>query len=429
MKIRNFADIKSFFLDNRTLKQTIFKNTFWLAVAEVIQRGIGLLVVVWLARYFGPGTYGKFAFALSFVLPFFVLADFGFSTLSVRELARDKSKTAQYVDNIVAMKIILGLITLGLISVIIQFLGKEPEVVKLVYFLGIYVIIDTFATFFQSIFRANQKMQYETICRVIQAFSLLGLAAFFILNKRSIITIGYAYIGAVLIGALFSLIFIWYYFSKFFLKINLKICKEILLEAWPIALGGLFAIGYLRVGIIILSLMKTDQAVGWYNAAFELVYAFAIIPSLFMFSVYPNLSIFFKESILKLKEVYEKSLKFIFLISIVLFPLLFLFSKEIILLLYGSAYLETISAFKILLWAELFAFMSCVFLYTLIAINKQIIYAKVLGICLTINIILCFILIPRYSYVGLSVTTVVTEFLGSLLLFFYTKQNIVKLQA
>ena len=94
-------NIKSLLFDNKTIKQTIFKNTFWLGVAEVVQKGVGFLIVVWLARHFGPATYGQWAFALSFVALFAVLADFGFSTLTVREVARDKLKTAQYINNIV----------------------------------------------------------------------------------------------------------------------------------------------------------------------------------------------------------------------------------------------------------------------------------------------------------------------------------------
>jgi len=426
MNIRNFNEVKSIFFDNKTLKQTVFKNTFWLAIAEVVQKGVGFLVVIWLARHFGPAIYGQWAFALSFVALFAIFADFGFGTLTVREIARDKSKTSQYIDNIVAMKLILGLITLGLVALVIQFLGKETQVVKLVYFLGIYAVVSTFSSFFQSIFRANEKMQYETICRAIQSLSLLGLVAFFILNKGSILTISYAYIGAALIGAIISLGAIWRYFSKFFLKIDFKICREILKEAWPFALSGLIVVGYLRIGIILLSIMKTYQAVGWYNAAFNLILTFTILPSLFMFSVYPKLSIFYKESISKFIEIYKKSFKFIFLISIILFPLLFIFSKPIILLLYGSAYTESILPFNILLLVGFCSFLSCVFMYTLNAMNRQIIYTNVTGICLVANILLCLIFIPKYSYIGLSISATITEVLETSLLFLFITKNIPK---
>lgn len=421
MNIRNFTDVKSLFFDNKTLKQTIFKNTFWLAVAEVVQGGIGFLVAVWLARHFGPTIYGKFVFALSFAALFSILADFGFGALTIREIARDKSKTAQYIDNIVAMKLILGLVTLGIIALAIQFLGKEPEVVKLVYFLGIYAIINTFATFFQSIFQANEKMQCVTACRILQSLSLLGLVAFFILNKGSILTISYAYLGGALIGTILSLGVVWCYFLKFFLKINFEICKEILKETWPIALSGIFAIAYTRVDTLMLSLMKTDSVVGWYNAAYNPILALMIIPTLFMVSVYPKLSqAYLKSKDLSIK-LYKKSLKYIFTLSIILFPLLFLFSKQIVLLLYDKSYANSIIVFKILLWTSFFAYLSCVFSYTLYAMNRQIIYTKVLALCLVINIILNFLLIPKYSYIGASVAAVIPQFLQFLLLFLFIK--------
>ncbi len=419
--------IKNLLLENRGIKQTIFKNTFWLLIAEMFTKGVNFLVVVWLARHFGPDLYGQWAFALSFAWAFSALVDFGFGTLTVREIARDKTKTAQYIDNILIIKLILGLIALGLIALVIQFLGKESEVIKLVYFLGIYTVLNTFAIFLQSIFRANEKMQYETICRVMQSVSLFGLVAFFAINNGSIIAISYSYIGAVLIGILFSLLFIWHRLSKFFLKIELRVCIEIIKKAWPFGLSFIINIVYLKIGIILLSLMKIDMAVGWYNAAHNLVFVLAVMPTLLMVSVYPNLSVSYQNSFLKFQKLYRKSLKLIFLVSIVLFPILFIFSKQIILFIYGTSYKETITIFKILIWAQFFGFIGCVFSYSLMAMNKQIDYMKVKGISLIVNIGLCLILIPRYSCIGLSVTLVITEFLITLFLFIIiNKANKVK---
>ncbi|HOL90298.1 MAG TPA: hypothetical protein PK130_00855 [Candidatus Pacearchaeota archaeon] len=69
---KNFTDIKMLFFNNKSIKQTIFKNSFWLTVAEVIQGGIGFLISIWMARYFGPTIYGQWVFALSFVALFAV---------------------------------------------------------------------------------------------------------------------------------------------------------------------------------------------------------------------------------------------------------------------------------------------------------------------------------------------------------------------
>jgi len=420
----SFLNIKSLFFENKTLKQTILKNTFWLAVAEVVDRGLGFLVIIWIARHYGPASYGQWSFALNFAASFVVFADLGFAILTVREVARDKSKARDYIDNIFAMKLVLGLITFGIIALSIHFFGKEGEVVKLVYFLGIYYIINTFAIFFRSIFQANEKMQYEALCRSIQSASELILVAVFILNKASIVTTSYAYSIGSLVGILFSLVFIWNFFSKFFYKIDLNICKEILKESWPIALSGFIGTIYASFGVIFLSLLKTDKDVGWYSVGYSLIAATMVLPNLFMASLYPKLSNLYAESEELFRKILKRSFKYVFILGLIVIPLIFIFSKKIILLLYGINYINSIAVFRILLIMAFIDYMGCLLVNTIYAIKKQAFYTKLLACGLIFNIILCFMLIPKYSYTGLSIAMLVTDCFLTLSAFLYIKKTI-----
>ncbi len=58
-------------------------------------------------------------------------------------------------------------------------------------------------------------------------------------------------------------------------------------------------------------------------------------------------------------------------------------------------------------------------MYFLYSINKQIIYTKVVFLCMILNIIFNLLLIPKMSYIGASIATVITEFIAFLLLFGY----------
>jgi len=79
-----------FLLHNLGEKQTIAKNTFWLGVAEGITRFLKLFLIIYVARILGATEYGKFTFALAFVSLFAIFSDFGISTITTREIARDK---------------------------------------------------------------------------------------------------------------------------------------------------------------------------------------------------------------------------------------------------------------------------------------------------------------------------------------------------
>lgn len=402
-------NIKALLFNNRGFKQTIFKNTFWLMIAEAATKGVGFLILVWLARHFGPEIYGKWAFALSFVTIFSILADFGFSILTVREIARDKLKSAKYIDNIVVMKLVLGFLSLGLMALIIQFLSKDPETVKLVYFLGIYIILNTFATFFQSIFRANEKMQYETTCRILQSLSLVILAAFFILNKGSILTISYAYVGAVLIGVVFSLLFVWRYFTKFFLAIDFQTSKKLLKEAWPFGVSSFAIALYFYSSSVILGIMRSNAEVGFYNAGFRIISALFPIVGILSFSFFPQMSRAFKENYNKFRNIIAKYTIVMFGVGLPFGIGGFIVAPELINFFYGEKYLQAVIPFQILVWFLALNFISSTYSNSLFSCDKQkyVLRATIIGALF--NIILNLIFIPKYGIIGAAVIMVLTE--------------------
>jgi len=426
MNVKNFIGLKSSLFENKTIRQTIFKNTFWLAVAEVIQKGVGFLIVVWIARHFGPAIYGQWAFALSFVALFTVLADFGFGTLTVREVARDKSKTSSYIDNIVAMKLILGLIVMGLIALVIQFLGKEPQVIKLVYFLGIYVILNTFGSFFRSIFRANEKMQYETVCRVVQSLSLLGLGAFFILNKGSILTISYAYIGATFIGVLSSLALIWRYFSRFFLKLDFKICKEILKESWPFCLSGVFVTIYFNIDTVMISIIKNDFWTGIYGSVYNIELFINSFLGLVCVALFPRISKDIVNNISKFKKDYKRIIYFLSIISTPFILTTLFYSKDILNFFYGNRFILGSSIFIVLILTLYFSIINNFIGLVIFALNKQKVYMYLLLISIIFNITGNILFINLWGALGAAATTLLSEILIMVLFCDFINKHLVK---
>jgi O-antigen/teichoic acid export membrane protein len=399
--------------------RAIFRNTFWLALAEASTRGVSFLVFIWMARHFGPEIYGRWAFALNFVGLFAILTDFGFSALTIRELARDKSKTPHYVGNILAMKMVLGLATAILIVFIIQFLGQEEEVVNLVYFLALYIIINNFATFFHSIFRANEKMYFESVCRVIQGLGLLVLSAFFIISDKPILNVSYAYVTAALIGASLSLIFVWHYFSKFFLEINWNICREILEKAWPFLFSGIFYMVYFSINSVILGMFSVMKQVGYYNAAYSLFAAVFVLPGIITMSFYPKLSDFYEKDTLKFKKVFFNFRKILIAIGLPLTVILFFLSKPIIIRIYSLEYSNSIIILKILSVVILFKFLTYVYGWFLTSANEQkkVLIVQISGTLL--SIIISYFLIIRYDALGAAVATAITELFLLMLYFFF----------
>ena len=411
MKIKNFIDIKSLLFENKGTKQTIFKNTFWLMLAEGISKGLMFFLTILIARYLGAAGYGKFSFAFTFVALFAVIADFGLSTLTIREVARDKSLARKYIDNIAVIKLILGIITFVLIITVIQFLGKTPEIKSLVYLTGIWVVIQSFTQFFQSIFRAFEKMQYEALSKIAYSILLFLIAGSILWKNLGIKLLISSYIVAGLIAFVLTLILVQKNFTKFWAEIDFGFWKELLKEAWPFALFGVFAIIYFQIDIIMLSLMRTDLEVGLYSAVFRLVTILLILPGIIISAVFPNLSILYNKNTSLFKRLSKNVLNKFVVLGTSFTIILIIFSKQIIYLIYGLEYLKAAIPLQIIALILPFRFANYLFGNTLSAMNKQRVRLYSSLACAVFNILTNLIFIPILGIVGAAITTLFTELL------------------
>jgi len=422
MRINKFSELKSYFLDNTSTRQTILKNTFWLTIAELFSKALTYMVLVLMARHFDYTTFGKFSFALSFVTIFTVFSDIGFSTFVVNELSKDKSKIIQYIDNIIVIKAVLGVILLGSIFFTAQFINDQI-VVQLIYLLAVYSILNAFGIFFYSIFQANEKMEYETIGRVCQQVSLLTLVLFFISRNGSIITMGYSYVVSVIVALAFYLFIIWNYFSKFFLKINLQYCWHIIKGTWAFGLVLIFNTLYHQIDMVMLALTKGYSAAGIYNVAQWLPLGLLIFPLILGGALFPKMSYFYKFSEDSLKKLYIKYFKCMSILGLAMGILVVLSADIFISLFFGAKYSASTIVLKIYIWSSVLVFIDSAFINLLCAIGKQSVVVKILGVTIILNFILNFIFINKYSYVGASIVAVISEAIVAISAFFVVSQT------
>src|SRR3989344_8041918 len=114
------------------MRQTIFKNIFWLAISEVILRLSQFLLLIYTIKILGVTEFGKFTFALSFVTIFSIFAEFGLPGIVTREFSQDKKNENQYPD-ILSLKIILIASALVLISVSSFFVTSDIAIKKVIW--------------------------------------------------------------------------------------------------------------------------------------------------------------------------------------------------------------------------------------------------------------------------------------------------------
>ena len=430
MEIRNiirniFLNPRNFFLENLGVRQTIFKNTFWLAVAEGVTRLLKLILIIYVARILGATEYGKFNFALSFIALLAIFSDLGISTITIRELSREKEKEKEF-PAILSLRILLSLGTLFLILIGSFLITPDPTIRGVIWILAIYAIINGFSGIIFAFFQARQQMEYQSWAQIIQALVVTIAGFFVILNFPSVVNLSYSYLFASLVTLIFILIFFHFKVYKLHLDWDKSIWQRFLSISWPLALAGIFGGIYSQTDSVMMGYWGQITQTGWYNAASKIIGVTFIPATLIATSFYPALSKFFHDSKEKLQTAWNYFMDSMIILA---FPIVvggIALAPRIIDFIYDPSYFptgrETILAFQILLLMAGLAFLSSPFGQILVVANQQ---KKLFFVTLTgavINVILNLILIPRYSLYGAAATTVATCFLIFFLLFRLTSK-------
>jgi O-antigen/teichoic acid export membrane protein len=389
--------------------QRVSKNILSLFAAQFFSMILSMVLSIFIARLLGDLNFGHYSFAITFITLYTIFMDLGYDTLLVRDVARDKSLVSNYVNNILSLRFLTSFVIFILMVFTINIIGY-PEIVKnIVYLLGLSNILESLSNVFRTTFRAFEKMEYEAALTIILYTIRVSLGLLVLFLGYGLLVVAFVFILSSLINLLLSVIVCWIKFTRIKLTFDTDFFKHTIKIALPLAGMALFGFVFVRIDIVMLSIMKGDAVVGWYNAAYTILGGFTPIPQVFMSALFPLFSYFSISSSESLLLVYRKSFKFLFLLGLPLAIGVFLISDKIVLLFYGKNFFNTIIALQILSWDLLLKFLYLCALFVLISINKQK-QILITVICTALlNIGLNIILIPNYSYIGAAIATLITE--------------------
>jgi len=246
-----------------------------------------------------------------------------------------------------------------------------------------------------------------------QGFNVVGFASIYFIV--SVITLVY--------GVVIS---IWK-LTKPKLEVDWSFWRPTIKEALPFFLSSVFSVIAFKIDIVMLSMMKGDVVVGWYSAAYRLMEVLIFIPAAFANSIYPVFSNFYISSKESLKLLYQKFFKYLSIIGLPIAVGTTLLANKIILIIYKSGFLHSIIALQVLIWIIPIIFLTYMFGTILASINRQDLTLKSISLCMSLNVVMNLILIPRYSYIGASIATIVTELLSFILGYYFLSKLIYKI--
>ena len=387
-----------------------------------------------LAKYFGPETYGLFSLATMILLLFIYLFAFGLPEGILRFSALYKGRNQTYKTKYILKFLLIFLFFSGLLGSLALFylsssisnsIFHNQNLIP--YLRGFSIIIPFYICLnvFLSLLRSYQKIgHYSFLLNIFQpGLNITFLIIFIIIGYHNPIIL--AYILSIFIAFLTALLICRKILFKEFERKTLtnKVKKESILDlfsySWPLVFSAMLANLFSWMDSFFVGYFKTVTDVGYYNVATTLSNLFSLTPAILMSIFYPlAIREFAKNRIGLIKDISEHLTKWILIVNLPLFIIVVLFPGAIINLLFGSAYLVAENALRILAVGAL--------VMSILTISVDLISMKgksktiLINIIIVsiVNLILNFILVPRYGIDGAAVSASISLIiLGTVLTF------------
>ncbi|HPI67230.1 MAG TPA: flippase [bacterium] len=395
--------------------KTLTQNTTYYTLALVFQKVLAFVYFTFLARGLGVEDLGRYTFAFSFTTIFSVFVDVGLNSVLTREIAKDRSRTKEILANVLGIKLFLSLFVYLFVVILIN-LMDYPEITKnLVYLTGVIMLLDTFSNTFWGVLRGHQNLKYESAGIVFFESLVIIVGAILLILDLGVVV----QVLAVLMGSSFLCFFSYWEMRRRThliptIQIDRSLAKKLLIIAWPFALTGILARLNTQIDTIFLSKIGCatqaicDANVGIYSVATKIILAIHFLPLAFVAALFPALSEFFATDQEKLARTFEKAMRYLMFISAPIAGGLLILAPDFVPQIFGREYYGAILPLQILAGSLIFLFLTFPIGSLLNACSKQLQNTKQIGVAVAVNTLLNIFLIPRLTYVGGAISSLVS---------------------
>lgn len=403
-----------------SLKKQGFKAFIWDFFGKITTHGMSFIVSIFLTRLLEPSDFGLIAMAMVVIGIASIFTDIGLGGALIQR----KNVNSIHFSSVFYFNIFIGLI----LTIITYFFSSEiskfynnSQITFLIKILSILFILNSFSSIQEVILRKELKFDILTKINLISAFisGIIGIIlAFLGAGLWSLVT-------QILTQRILYTIFIW---SANNWRPKLEFSWKALRQLWGYGfrmfLSGLLDKIYSQIDTIIIGKQFQPAILGYFNRAKSLNKMIITYSSSSLVSVlFPILSKV-QNDLPRFINIVIKSFGIINFITFMLIGGMYVISHEIILLLYGEKWLQSVYYFKLLILSG-FAYPISALLVNVLssrgnskAFLRLEIYKKLIG---TISlIVLCYYGIKMFLY-----ALIIQEFInGYILNIFYVAKEI-----
>ncbi len=375
-----------------------------------------------IARFYGPEIYGVFSLSLMIAGWVVAFAGFGLTEGILRYVPIFRAKKQFHRIRLLLKYSYLTTILSGILGGVFLFflsnwisesIFKDPSLIIFLQIFSILIPLWVFSNLFLALIRAFERINvYSFLLNIFQNILKVVFLGIFIYLGFSQTSIPLSYLFSTLVLLVSAYLYSVYFISSSLKKTSTissedkKTFRGVFAYSWPLMFYGIIGNLLHWVDSFTIGYFKDTFSVGVYNAAIPIALFLMLAPEMFMQLFFPLITRHnSKREFSVSRELSKQVGKWIFIVNLPIFLLIFIFPGSFLNLLFGSEYIVASTALKILV-VGFFAFslfQISINLLSSLGKSKTLLY-NILGVC-TFNLVLNIFLVPKFGLEGAAFST------------------------
>ena len=368
----------------------------------------GLMTIMVLTRHLGPTEFGYYRTVLTYCAFAAVLADCGLYMINLREMSREGADAGRVAGNALALRFV-STASILIVAAAVAWGTPYDLTVKWGVMIGavIYTCLQA-SDFLVSIFQSVLKQGRNAVAEVIGA--LVTLAVVWVLATTHAGAL--PMLGATLLGAALAMGISWrlaYRLVPFRPSFDRAMWRQFLVAGLPIAGAQILGMAMLRGDSLLLSFYQPARDVGLYGVPSKLFEVATSIPYQFAGLMMPALTAGALAGRVEFGTALRNAVDLGAVYGVGVILALALFAPQFLTLIAGVDFAAGAPALVIIAFGIALAGMTHLLRFALVACERPRLVLMGDSVACACAFAAYFALIPRYSFVGAAIGTVIAE--------------------
>lgn len=392
----------------------LFQTFLSLVGAEVITRGLVLVVGVVLARALIPAQFGQFSYAFGVAQIAGLLVDLGLAALVIRDVSAEPDRAPELLAAFLNAQGLLAVGTFALVALLtLSGAVGGPSAKSSILIATGAVCTGAFSRPFEATLTGRGLAHLVTVSRTVRGVVLAGATVVVALTHAGVDRFLFAWLAGEAAGVTTIALLSFTRGVRPFIADRRAQVGRLLKMALPFAIVTAANVLYLRVDVLMLGHMDTDAAVGNYGVASRVLDAAVILPAFFGNAFLATISATGPRTERGRMQTTE-ALQWIVLITAPVTMTLMVAATPLMRLITGGGYHDAGPILARLAVVALATATYGVLTSLQVALNQLPALMKLFGIGLVVKVAVNFYAIPHFGAQGAAFTAAATEALVSL---------------